>query len=107
MGAWEDFIDNLKDDEGMLSKDTLKNLVTAAKADSEEFIRRQGEKLELYLSQLATGQITKEQLNSYIIDIKDLTEMHALKMSVEAKVKAEHLIIGICNIIIDGLLRLI
>jgi len=103
----EDFIDNLKDSAGKLAKDELKTLIKTAKNDSEDFIRRQGEKMEMYLIQLAEGEITKEQFEGYVLDIKDLTEMKALQMSVAAKVRAQSLAQGITNLVIDGLLKLI
>ena len=84
---WEDFIDNLRDEAGKLAKDELKDLVKTAKEDSEEFIRRQGEKLELYLNQLAMGEITKEQFKGYILDIKDLIRLKKLEIEVEARLK--------------------
>jgi len=108
MGSiWEDFIDNLKDDAGKLAKNELKDLVKTAKGDSEEFIKEQGYKLELYLSQLAAGQVTKEQFEGYVLDIKDLTEMKALQLSVAAKARAQRIVNGIPNLIIDGLISLI
>jgi hypothetical protein len=104
---WEDFIDNLKDDAGKLAKNELKELVKNSKEDSEKFIKKQGEKMELYLNQLADGQITKKQFEGYILDIKDLTEMQALKMVVAAKARMQSLAKGIENLIINGLLDLI
>ena len=107
MSVWEDFIDKLQDPMGKLDKDELKSLVNSAKTDSEEFIKMQGEKLKLYLNQLATGEITKDQFAGCILDIKALTEMQALKMSVEAKAKAQRLAKGITDLIIDRLLSLL
>jgi hypothetical protein len=108
MGSnWESYIDNLKDNAGKLAKDELKGLIKTAKGDSEEFIKRQGEKMELYLSQLAAGQITKAQFEGYVIDIKDLTEMQALKMAVAAKARAQSLATGITNLVLDGLIAII
>lgn len=104
---WEVFIDNLKDDTGKLAKDELKALVKTTKNDSEAFIKKQGEKLERYLDQLATGAITKEQFKEYVEDIKNLTEMEKLKMSVAAKASAQRLADGIASLIIDGLLSLV
>jgi hypothetical protein len=104
---WEEFIDNIKDTTGKLAKDELKNLVKDAKSDSEDFIKRQGEKLELYLNQLASGQITKEQCEGYLIDLRDLAEMQALKMSVAAKARAQSLAMGVTNIVLNGLIKLI
>lgn len=107
VSKWEDFIDNLRDEAGKLAKDELKDLVKTAKEDSEEFIRRQGEKLELYLNQLAMGEITKEQFEGYILDIRDLSEMKVLEMSVEAKAKAQRLAMGIVDLILNGLISLL
>ena len=107
MSAWEDWLDRLKDDSGKLAKDELKNLVHDAKADSEEFIQRQGEKLEVYLNQLALGLITKEQFDGYVGDIRILLVMQALKMEVEAKARAQRLANGIVELVIDRLLALI
>ena len=104
---WEDFITQLKDDAGILAKDELKDLVKDAKSDSEEFIKRQGEKLERYLNQLAEGTITPNQFKGYMNDIKKLTEMEALKMSVVVKVRAQNLAKGIVKLILEGLLSLI
>lgn len=104
---WEDFVNNLKDGAAGLLKTELSGLITNAKADSEAFIRRQGEKLELYLNELANGQITKEQFEGYVSDIRDLTEMQALKMSVAAKASAQRLVEGITDLVINGLMAMI
>ncbi|NIM89941.1 MAG: hypothetical protein GTO17_03230 [Candidatus Aminicenantes bacterium] len=104
---WEDFIDNLKDESGKLAKDELKDLVKNTKEDSEQFIKRQGEKLELYLNQLASREITKEQFEGYILDIKDLTELKAIEMLADAKARAQRLVNGIIDLIINGLVFLL
>lgn len=104
---WEVFIDNLKDDAGKLAKDELKALVKATKNDSEAFIKKQGEKLERYLDQLAASAITKAQFKEYVEDIRDLTELEKLKMSVAAKASAQRLADGITSLVIDGLLSLV
>ncbi len=104
---WQEFIDNIKDDSAKLIKEELNNLLNAAKGDSEEFIRQQGDKLKSYLNQLASGKITKEQFEGYVIDIKDLTEMQMLKMTVAGKASAQRLANGISKIVIDGLLKII
>jgi len=105
--SWEEFITNLKDEAGALAKAELIDLVTGTRKDSNEFLKRQGRKLERYLKQLANGQITKEQLEGYMRDIKTLTETQALKMSVAAKARAQKLAQGIGELVLNKLLRLI
>ncbi len=104
---WHKFLDNIKDSSGRLAREELKGLVASIKDDSDEFIRRQGSKMERYLNQLAGRKITKRQFEGYVIDIRDLTEMHALKMSVASKARTQRLTKGITDLIINGLLLLI
>lgn len=104
---WEDFIDNLQDESAALLKGELRTLITTAKDDSQAFIQRQGEKLELYLNQLAEGSITKEQFEGYVTDIKDLTRMQSLKMSVAGKASAQRIVKGITKLVINGLMAMI
>jgi hypothetical protein len=104
---WEDFIDTLENESATLLKTELRDLITTAKDDSKEFIQRQGEKLELYLNQLADGSITKDQFEGYVTDIKDLTKMQSLKMSIAGKASAQRLVKGITKLVINGLLAMI
>lgn len=104
---WHNYIDNIKDSSGRLAREELKGLVASTKGDSDEFIRGQGVKMERYLNQLAAKKITKRQYKMYMLDMRDLTEMHALKMSVASKARAQRLTKGITDLIINGLLLLI
>jgi hypothetical protein len=104
---WHKFVAGLKDDAGILAQKELKNLINNAKQDTEIFIKRQGQKLELYMNQLAEKKITKKQFEGYILDIRDLTRIQSRKMKVRAKAKAQRLVKGIKDLIIDGLIKLI
>ena len=104
---WQKFVTSLKDDAGILATKELKNLINNAKQDTEVFIKRQGQKLELYMNQLAEKKITKKQFEGYILDIRDLTRIQSRKMKVRAKAKAQRLVKGIKDLIIDGLIKLI
>lgn len=101
------FIDGLKDEAASLAKEELKGLITNAVQDGNEFIRKQAAKAERYLNQLATGEITKEQFEGYMKDIESLTRMQALKLTVEAKARAQRLADGIQNLILDKMMKLL
>lgn len=90
-----------------LAKEELKGLITSALDGSDAFVRKQAAKTERYLNQLATGKITKAQFEGYMKDIEDLTRMQALKLSVEAKARAQRLADGIQNLILDKMLKLL
>ena len=85
----------------------MEELINSAKKDSEAFIKRQGEKLELYLTQLAEGKITKREFEGYVIDIRDLARLQARKMKVRANARAQRLVKNIQQLILDSLLKLI
>lgn len=102
---WETFVDTLIAGGKQIAKEELNTLISLAKGDANEFIRNQGEKLERYLTQLAAGEITKEEFELLVKDLKDLTEMKALELQVAAKASAQRLVAGITKLIIEGLLK--
>lgn len=104
---WEIFLDHLKDTAGVLAKAELKNLITQAKTDSDEFIKKQGIKTERYLNQLALGEITPEEFKGYITDICNLTRVETLRMQVAAKASAQRFCKGIEDMVMNGFLRLL
>jgi hypothetical protein len=104
---WEDFIDNLKDEAGILAKKELKDLINSAREDGEDFIKEQGENMKKYLTQLANNEITKDQFEGYVLSLKDLTEMEALKMLVDSKARAQRLANGVTDLVINGVLKLV
>ncbi|MGQ0810458.1 MAG: hypothetical protein ACT4OO_04450 [Nitrospiraceae bacterium] len=104
---WENFLDNLHDETATLLKEEFRSLILFAKEDQQVFIRRQGEKLELYLNQLAEGAITKEQFEGYVIDIRDLTRMQSRKMTVAGKASAQRIIKGLTKLALKGLMAIV
>ena len=105
--SWEDLLDTLKNGSAAILKGELRSLLETTKADSEEFVQRQARKLERYLNQLAAGVITREQFEGYVLDLKALTAMEALRMSVAGRASAQRLADGIGKLVIDGLLKLL
>ena len=104
---WEKLFQDIVEDAGKLIKEEIREMLNAAKKDSEEYLRRQAEKIEKYLNQLAAGEIDKEQLKGYLMDIRALTEMFTLQLSTAARARAQRLTKGISDLIVDRLLALI
>jgi hypothetical protein len=104
---WEELFNGLKADGAGLLKGELATLLTSAKADSEAFVKKQAEKTELYMNQLAAGEVTVKQVEGYLLDIKDLTALQALKLSVAGKASAQRLVKGIEDLILNGLFKLL
>jgi hypothetical protein len=104
---WEAFVNNLKDEAGLLAKSEPKNLISGAKADSDAFVKRQGVKPERYLDQQVLEEITPEEFRGYVEDIRDLARTQELKTKVAAKASAQRLCKGIEELILNGLMRLL
>ncbi len=104
---WEKFFQELVDEAGELIKNEVNEMLESARNDSEVFLNRQAEKIEKYLNQLVTGKIEKNQLEGYLMDIKALTEMHALQLSLASRVRAQRLAHGISDLIVTKLLAFV
>ena len=104
---WEDFIDSFRDNIEPLLKDEIKSLIDFALNDTDDFVRRQGEKINRYLNQLAEDKITKTQYQGYMEDIRDLVEMHMLKLEVRARAGFQRLFNGIVDILLNKLLSIV
>lgn len=104
---WKRFIKDLADDAGILAKDELIALIRDAKKDKDDFLRRQGQKMELYLTQLAEKKITKREFEGYVVNIRDLVRLQARKMRVRARARTQRLAKNIQQLILDSLLRLL
>lgn len=104
---WETFVDSLIAGGKQIAKDEMKSLVSVAKGDVNTFIRSQGQKLERYLNLLGAGQISKEEFELLVKDLKTLTEMRALELEVAAKASAQRLAAGITDLMINGLMKVV
>jgi len=78
MNYWEEL---LAFDKGKLSKDELIHLTESMKAEGG-FLKQQADKLDLYLTQLGDGVITEKEFRSFMIDLRDLTELELIRKRV-------------------------
>lgn len=104
---WEIFVDSLIAGGKQIAKEEMKSLVRNAKFDANEFVRKQGQKLERYLNLLGAGEISKEEFGALVKDLKTLTEMRAVELDVAAKAGAERLAAGITDLVINGLMKVV
>ena len=107
MSKFSDFVDDLKDQAGLLAKDELKRLVSEGKADASEFVSRQAENLETWTVMLADGQLTPAGFRKLVKRMEVLGDLQALKLKVQAKASAQRLRDGIEDLVIEALFKLI
>lgn len=105
MSALEDFLNTVGKGASGLAKEEILNFFNWAADDGNEFTKKQKVKLNRYILELATGEITAKQFQSNIDDIKTLIEMQILKMQIGEKAVAQRIVDGIQNLIIDNLLK--
>ena len=104
---WIQFLSTFKDDAGNLVKDELIGLVENSTSDANDFVQKQGKKLEKYLNQLASSEITPEEFGGYMKHLERLTRMQALKLETAAKASAQRLADGIQDLVLGKLLSLL
>ena len=85
MADWKEWLDGLKGTLTASARAEVKMLVEDMKADAEDFIRDEGEKLALYLGWLAEGKVTKEQFYGLLMDRKEILQGAARLKAAEAK----------------------
>lgn len=107
MSDWVTFIDGIRDDAGKLAKNELKALVSTAVADTNEVVKSVGGAVEKYLSQLASGEITREEFAAYMKQQARLARMRSNKATVQEKARIQRLADGIQTLLIDGLSKLV
>ena len=107
MDKVEEFLNTLGTGGAGLAKGEIFSFYKWAVDEGDDFIKRQKTKIDKYLLQLAAQEINKEEFEDCVKDIKNLTEMQILKMSVAQKAAAQRLLNGIQDLLIDNLLKIL
>jgi ElaB/YqjD/DUF883 family membrane-anchored ribosome-binding protein len=105
-----DLKDNLNDllkNTTSFAKDELINFITEAKNDSTDFVKHIGELTENNIKRLALGKITSDEFKELMEDLLDLNKMQFHKLSSDAKVKAQKIVNGISDLVLNKLFSLI
>ncbi len=102
--AWEKYVEKLKNADKDL-KDGLKSLIKSAKEDAEGFLNVQGEYIEMYLDQLAKGEITKDQFKDNVKFINDVIEMEKPHLDPSVVPNLQRMQENISKVILEGLAK--
>lgn len=100
---WKAFVDGLADLDDQ-ARARIKQFVQEALRSSNVFLKRQANKLVLYIEQLAAGKISKEDFKGYVEDIRLLTEMEAAYVSLRAKRKLVDFAFNVSLLILRALI---
>jgi hypothetical protein len=103
----DEFFNSIKDGSFALIRGELVTFVDGLKNRTDDFSKQQHVKIEKYLLQLATQQITKQQFQDAMLDIKTLAEMELRLENVQRKAAAQRITDGLTKLVINGLIKAI
>ena len=101
---WESYVGKLKKADTTLKKG-LKEFIKSTKEDPIGFIKVQGEYLEMYLDQLAKGEINKDQFKDNVQNIRDVVDLELLKLDPSEQPSAKKLQENTTKLILEGLVK--
>lgn len=102
-----DFINGIKDDSFALVRGEFVGFVGGLKDRTDAFSKDQHDKLQKILLQLSTQQITKQQFQDAIADMKTEADMEMTLEKVETKASAQRVSEGLQKLVINGLIKAI
>jgi hypothetical protein len=89
-----------------LSVQDISYIIKDMRSSEHEFFHKQADKLEHYLNQYGNEVIGIKELNTYLYDIHDLTDMEILKDEIKDKVLLQRAYQLISELMMKGALSL-
>lgn len=83
----------------------LDQLLSDAKEDSSDFLRSVAEHTQTILASRAAGEISTDEMEELMDDIVDLGSMQVDMLEVEVKVRADKLINGLRELVLNSLIE--
>lgn len=104
---WDAIISDLKNGVSTLAASTVNDYLAAAKTDGCQLVDSLKNDMQTWAQQLATGQLSKDDVEFLILAKKDLIAMNALKQTGLALAKVDAFKAGVLNLIVGALCKLI
>jgi Glu-tRNA(Gln) amidotransferase subunit E-like FAD-binding protein len=102
-----DYLNGLKDGSFALCRGELMTFVDGLKNETDDFSKDQRATLEKLLFQLSTQQITKQQFEDAIADMKTELQAEITLNKVKTKAAAQRISEGVTKLVINGLIKAI
>ena len=96
------FVDDLMKEITEFLKGEVSDHLEQAKADARAFLESAKNKLQKWLDQLTSGQITTDEFEFLVKSQRDLAEMNALTQIGLAKARIDRIVNGIIQTVIDA-----
>lgn len=85
----------------------VEEYIGEAKSDSEDFIKQIGVMSEDFIKMRAKGEITTDEFKELTGDLLDLNKMQYHKLSSAAKVRAQKIVNGLNDLLLNKLVSII
>lgn len=102
---WKKIIDNLPNEIPDAAKTEAKNFIEQLLTNTDDFAKRQGQKITLYLSEYASGELTADDLKECIKDVALVTDSYAQMQSVATKQKLKAVALGVSSVLLKEVLE--
>jgi hypothetical protein len=93
------FVDNTRQE--------LQSIAADARKQGIALLTQKADDIERYTVLLASGKITKGEFEDLMRGLVSLDRIEFNKLSVDAKVRAQQVINGVGEVVIDGLLKMV
>ena len=101
MSVFDDFLSTVVSGAKGLAQQTLTDFVTQAQNDTKDFLLQSRQQLNDWTTQLAKGQMTKEEFADLALGLKDLAVMAALTEAGIAAARVQRFRDAVIKLVID------
>jgi hypothetical protein len=107
MPAFDDVLDEIKDDSVTAAKTQLQSLLQQAKADSSAFARENAASLERWIVDLRNGDLDQEEFNELIEAQRAAAEQFVNTQAIAGKARARELTLTVLDIAVKKVVPIV
>jgi hypothetical protein len=107
MPAFDDILDEIKDDSVTAAKTQLQSLLQQAKADSSAFARENAAALERWIVDLRNGDLDQEEFNELIEAQRAAAEQFVNTQAVAGQARARELTLTVLDIAVKKVVPIV
>lgn len=106
MSKIDDVLDSIKGEALEMVKEQLKDLLAAAKAETDAVVRETGQKIQHWLLLRAQGELSDEELQALLYSRDQLLRQYKNTLDIKARARFEKIAVALVNLVLDKLVGL-
>ena len=104
MSSIDDILKSIGDEALDSVKSELKDLLSQAKDEQEEFVKKTAEKIEKWLKMRVEGELDNDELESLLNARKRAVRQNLNTLEIQSRARLEKIVFGIIDIVANKLL---